>query len=43
MFPQYMYCGLEAYKPGVKNLIDNNIHVHYGDALEIIEKIKRLH
>ena len=32
--------GIECYKPGVKKLMDNNIHVKYGDALEIIEKIK---
>jgi tRNA (guanine-N7-)-methyltransferase len=39
MFPQYSICGLEAYKPGVKNLITNNMYAHYGDALEVIEKI----
>ena len=39
MFPQYSICGIEAYKPGVKNLIANNMYVHYGDALEVIEKI----
>ena len=39
MFPQYSICGIEAYKPGVKNLITNNMYAHYGDALEIIEKI----
>ncbi len=39
MFPKYNMCGIEAYKPGVKNLINNNIYAHYGDALEIIEKI----
>ena len=39
MFPKYSICGIEAYKPGVKNLISNNIYAHYGDALEIIEKI----
>ena len=33
-------CGIECYKPGVKKLTDHNIHVKYGDALEIIEKIK---
>ena len=39
MFPKHKICGIEAYKPGVKNLINNNIYAHYGDALEIIEKI----
>ena len=40
MFDKDIVCGIECYKPGVKKLIDNNIHVKYGDALEIIEKIK---
>lgn len=39
IFPEFNICGIEAYKPGVKNLISNNIYAHYGDALEIIEKI----
>ena len=39
MFPKYNIYGIEAYKPGVKNLINNNIYAHYGDALEIIENI----
>ncbi|MDC0415218.1 hypothetical protein OAM25_02595 [Gammaproteobacteria bacterium] len=39
MFPKHNVFGIEAYKPGVKNLISNNIYAHYGDALEIIEKI----
>ena len=39
MFPDYNIFGIEAYKPGVKNLLSKNIYVHYGDALEIIEKI----
>jgi tRNA (guanine-N7-)-methyltransferase len=39
MFPQYCILGIEAYKPGIKNLLSKNIHTHYGDALEIIEKI----
>ena len=39
MFPRHTILGIEAYKPGVKNLLSNNIYVHYGDALEIIEKI----
>ena len=25
MFPKYSICGIEAYKPGVKNLITNNM------------------
>ncbi len=40
MFPKYSLCGIEAYKPGVKNLLRKNVYAHYGDALEIIEKIK---
>ena len=39
MFPKHSICGIEAYKPGIKNLIKNNIYAHYGDALEIIENI----
>ena len=39
MFPKYRVLGIEAYKPGIKNLLNKNIYVHYGDALEIIEKI----
>ena len=39
MFPKHSVCGIEAYKPGIKNLINNNIYAHYGDALEIIENI----
>ena len=39
MFPQHSVLGIEAYKPGVKNLLSKNIYVHFGDALEIIEKI----
>ena len=40
MFPKYIVLGIEAYKPGIKNLLSKNIYVHYGDALEIIEKIR---
>ena len=40
MFPEYRVLGIEAYKPGIKNLLSKNIYVHYGDALEIIEKIR---
>lgn len=39
MFVNNVVCGVECYKPGVKKLIDNNIHVKYGDALEAIELI----
>ena len=39
MFPKYNVCGIEAYKPGVKNLLTNNIYAHHGDALEIIEEL----
>jgi tRNA (guanine-N7-)-methyltransferase len=41
MFPKYRVLGIEAYKPGIKNLLSKNIYVHYGDALEIIEKISK--
>ena len=40
MFLEYRVLGIEAYKPGIKNLLSKNIYVHYGDALEIIEKIR---
>jgi len=39
MFPKHSICGIEAYKPGINNLINNNIYAHYGDALEVIENI----
>ena len=39
MYPEYNIFGIEAYKPGIKNLLSKNIYVHYGDALEILEKI----
>ena len=41
MFPQYSLMGIEAYKPGVKNLLSKKIYVHYGDALEILEEISK--
>ena len=40
MFINDIVYGIECYKPGVKKLMDNNIHVKYGDALEIMKKIK---
>ena len=40
MYPEYNIFGIEAYKPGIKNLLSKNIYVHYGDALDVIEKIK---
>lgn len=40
MFVNSIVCGIECYKPGVKKLMDNNIYVKYGDAMEVIEKIK---
>tara|TARA_B100001057_G_scaffold160024_2_gene160670 strand:- start:4136 stop:4720 length:585 start_codon:yes stop_codon:yes gene_type:complete len=40
IFSDSTICGVEAYKPGIKNLLDNNIYVHYGDALDVLEKIK---
>ena len=40
MFPKHNIVGIESYKPGVKNLLNKGIYVHYGDALEIIEKIR---
>ena len=39
MFPKHNIIGIESYKPGVKNLLNKGIYVHYGDALEVIEKI----
>jgi len=40
IFINDIVCGIECYKPGVKKLMNNDIHVKFGDALEIIEKIK---
>ena len=40
IFINDIVCGIECYKPGLKKLMDNDIHVKFGDALEIIEKIK---
>ena len=40
IFINDIVCGIECYKPGVKKLMDNDIHVKFGDALELIEKIK---
>ena len=39
-FSSSTVCGIEAYKPGVKNLLENDIFVHYGDALDLLEKIQ---
>lgn len=39
--PDYLICGVEAYKPGIQVLIKKNILNHYGDALEFLEKIDR--
>ena len=39
MFPECNIFGIEAYKPGVKKLLSENVSVYHGDALEIIEKI----
>ena len=38
IFSEYIVCGIEAYKPGVKKLMAEKIPVEYGDAAEIIEK-----
>ena len=38
IFSEHIVCGIEAYKPGVKKLIEEKIPVEYGDATEIIEK-----
>ena len=38
IFTEHVVCGIEAYKPGVRNLIAEKIPVEYGDAAEIIEK-----
>lgn len=40
MFINDIICGIECYKPGVKKLMDENIHVKYGDALEVMEQMK---
>lgn len=40
MFPRHSVCGVEAYKPGIKNLNAHDIPVEYGDAVEIIEKLE---
>ena len=40
-FTNFTVCGLESYKPGIKNLIDNNIYAHHGDALELLEMIQQ--
>ncbi len=40
MFPKHLVCGIEAYKPGVKNLNAHGIPVEHGDAVEIIEKLE---
>ena len=40
IYPDSIIYGIEAYKTGIKNLTNKNIHLHYGDALEIIEKIE---
>lgn len=39
--PNYLVCGVEAYKPGIQLLIKKNILTHYGDALEFLEKIDK--
>jgi len=39
-FPDLIVCGIEAYKTGINNLINEDIYLHYGDALEIIEQMK---
>ena len=39
IFPECNIFGIEAYKPGVKKLLSENVSVYHGDALEIIEKI----
>ncbi len=40
VYKDYLVIGLEAYKPGIMNLINKNILTHYGDALEFIEKLE---
>ena len=39
VYKDYLVIGLEAYKPGIKNLVNKNIQTHYGDALVFIEKL----
>ena len=38
IFSNYIVCGIEAYKPGIKKLMAEKIPVEYGDASEIIEQ-----
>ena len=38
IFSNHVVCGIEAYKPGIKNLIVEKIPAEYGDAVEIIDK-----
>ena len=40
IYKDYLVCGLEAYKPGINKLVDENILTHYGDALEFLEQIQ---
>ena len=40
MYPDKEICGIEAYKPGIKRLLSKNMCVEYGDAMEIIERLK---
>ena len=39
IFSNHVVCGIEAYKPGVKKLIEEKIPVEYGDAAEIIDSV----
>ncbi len=40
MFSDFLVCGIESYRPGIKKLISEKIHVEYGDALNVIEKLE---
>ena len=40
MFANHMICGIECYKPGIKNLTAHDIPTEYGDAAEIVEKFR---
>ena len=40
MFSSHIVCGIECYKPGLKNLIAKDIPTEYGDAAKILEKFR---
>ena len=40
VFSSHTVCGIECYKPGIKNLIAKDIPTEYGDAAKILEKFR---